>query len=247
MKTLEADLSLYSKQMKDLKRGPNLKSTKAMHQVVLNLLGRNNGDDPTHFIGDSMSQEDLKQARSETFWDAGVYFFQGVLFTYFGDHAQQADAMLRNGHDYIAKIHVAASPIMMDYCLKGVSCFAMARRTRKKKYAKFGILCRTRIKRWLDAGNPNVSRYDSLLEAEYMAYKGHNFAAIKHYEIAIMLAARGGFQQDAAFANERLGQYQIEVMKDVEEGIYRIGEAIKYWGCWGAAAKVHQLEERYFQ
>eukprot|EP00977_Amphora_coffeiformis_P020355 scaffold8152_cov195-Amphora_coffeaeformis.AAC.2 len=247
LKTLEGDMSLYSKQMKDLKRGPNLKSTKAMQQAVLNLMGRNNRDGPTRFIGDSMSQDDFEQSRSEKFWDAGVYFFQGMLFTYFGEHAQQADIMIRKGHDYIAKIHVAAATVMTDYCLKGVSCFAMARRTGKKKYAKLGMLCRTRIKRWLDAGNPNVTRYDSLLEAEYMAYKGQNFAAIKHYEIALLLAARGGFQQDAAFASERLGDFQTEVMKDVEEGRYRIGEAIKYWGGWGAMAKVEHLEQKYFE
>lgn len=246
LQTLEADLSLYSQQMKELKRGPNLKSTKAMHQTVLNLMGRNNHDRPTDFIGDGMSKEDYELSCIEPFWETGVYVFQGVLLAFFGEHARNADAMVRKGHDVVAKSHVGASAIMQDYYLKGVSCFTMARQTGKKKYSKLGNICRAKIKRWLESGNPNVTHYDSVLDAEYMAFKGQNFSAIKHYEAAILLSGRGGYQQDAAFASERLGEFQIEVMKDEEEGKYRIGEAIKYWRAWGSMAKVEHLEQKYF-
>ena len=121
----------------------------------------------------------------------------------------------------------------------------MARKTGKKQYAKLGKLCRTKIKKMLDVGNPNVSHYDALLEAEYTAYIGQHISAIKLYEIAILLAGRGGYQQDAALASERLGEFQIDVMNDMDEGRYRIGEAIKYWGGYGAMSKVKHLEQKY--
>lgn len=248
LQTLREDLSLYSQQMKDLKRGPNLKSTLAMYQTVLNLLGIDNKDNPTqNFSGTAMSEADLAASRLEPFWNSGVLFFQGMLLTYFGEHARQGEVFLTKGLDYLTKVFVASPTNPVDFYLKGVSCFAMARQTKKQKYVKLARTCHSKIKRWLDMGNPNVLHYDALLDAEYMAFRGKNFKAIKHFESAILLAARGGFQQDAALASERYGEFQMEVMNDLDEGRYRIRQAIKYWRGWGAMAKVEQLEHKYLE
>ena len=238
-------MMIYSKQMRDLNREQAAKMAKISHQAFFNLMGRDNIEEPTRFSGIVMSEVDLDNSRSDHFRDVAVALYHGLLFTYFGEHVRQADIMINNGHDYLAKAHVASPSVTLDTYLKGVSCFAVARQTGKKEYAKMGQICRGKVKRWLDMGNPNVKHYDSLLDAEFLAFKDRRFQAIKQYEVAILLAARGGYQQDAALASERLGEFQIDVMKDFDEGRYRLGEAVKYWSSWGAVAKVEHLENKY--
>ena len=245
LELLEADMFLYMRQMNDLKMLLGTKVSKPMRQAYLNLMGKDNVENPTNLSGQVLTQDDLEQSREDPFWHAPINVYHGALFTYFGDHEQQVDMLVRDGHRYVAKTQCAAPHVMVNTYLKGVSCFALARKTGKRKFAKMGQKCRADVKTWLDKGNPNVKHQESLLDAELLAYNGRKFAAIKQYEAAILLAARGGYQQDAALACERLGEFQLQVMNDHDEARYRLEEAIKYWKSWGALAKVNQLHNKY--
>lgn len=77
---------------------------------------------------------------------------------------------------------------------KGISCFDQARKGGKysRTYGNLGRKVRKQIKTWIDGGNPNISHYDSLMDAEKAAWQGRAFAAKQKYEIAILLPARGG-------------------------------------------------------
>jgi hypothetical protein len=242
---LDADSFVYCKQMKALKRDQAAAMMKHFRQVFLNLLGRNNGDNPTRLAGDSFSEYELERCLKDPFFGPIVRICQGMLWTYFGDYVRHAEMAIQMGSDDFTKAHVASSSAMWDSLFKGLSCIAAARETGKKKYAKMGQIFRTRIKTWLSQGNPNVKHYDSLLDAEWMALKGNKFVAIKHYEVAILVSARGGYHHDAALATERLGDYYLTVMSDREMATYQIGESIKFWGEWGAMAKVAHLQEKY--
>jgi hypothetical protein len=110
-----------------------------------------------------------------------------------------------------------------------------------------GQIFRSKVKNWVVQGNPNVRHYESLLDAKWAAFKGKKFDAIKHYEAAILLAARGGVQHDAALATERLAEfyfYSTEI-HDQEEAAFQVCQSIRYWGEWGAIAKVRHLEQKY--
>ena len=247
LESLEADVALYLKQMIDLKREQAVKITKTLYQTVVNLRGENNdSDDPLQFFGQGLTEEELERTKTDTFWNASVMVFRGILWTYFGEHVRHAESLLIAGHGYLAKAHLASPNIMIDTYLKGISCYAAARQTgKKRRYGKLANICRSKVKAWLQVGNPNVKHYDSFLDAEALALKGNKYAAIKQYEVTILQAARSGYQHDAALASERLGEYQLTVMKDREEGAYRLREAEKYWRSWGAFAKVQHLERMY--
>ena len=244
LESLEADIELYLRQMKDLNKAQVVKLTSTLWQAVLNLMRRDNKDDATRFYGKSLTEEDYDVAMSKTCWNASVCRFQGVLLTFFGQHVRQADFLVEHGHDYLAKTQVATPCIMHDTYLNGVSCFAAARETGKSHYAKLGEICRSKIKKWIRKGNPNVKHYETLLDAEAMAWHGKYAAAVKHFEDAILFSGRGGYQHDLAFASERLGEFQLSTMKDNDEGSYRLREAARYWRYWGAHAKVESLEQR---
>ena len=245
LESLEADVSLYLKQMIDLKRGQAVKLLKSLHQAILILMGEHYSDDPMHFAGGAMSEDDYKMAQDDSYWMASLYTYRGTVFPYFGEHVANADTLHELGHNYLEKTHPGSPNNMVDMYLKGVSCFAAARQTRKREYAKLARICRSKIKKWLDLGNPNVKHYDTFLDAEALALKGKRFSAIKHYEVTILQAGRSGYQQDAALASERLGEYQLSVMKNSDEGVFRLREAEKYWRSWGASAKVQHLVSKY--
>ena len=245
LETLDADILTYTKQMKDLKREQTFVQSRSLRQAVLNLRGKDNREDPTSFVGEAWNVKELEVAKKDPFFLAGIVTFQTTLLTYFGEHKRLADWTIELGPDFLAKVHVSSCHVTMNTFVKGVSCFAVARQTRKKKYAKLGQYFLSKIKKWLDMGNPNVKHYESLLEAELLAYKGKTFAAVKQYEVAVLLAARAGYQQDAGLASERLAEYHLTVMDDQEEATYRLRESIKYWRGWGAIAKVEALERKY--
>ena len=245
LESLEADVSIYLKQMIDLKRGQAVKLLKSLHQGILNIMGGHHSADPLHFAGKAMSEDDYEMAQKDSYWMASLYTYRGTVFTYFGEHISNAETLHELGHNFLEKAHSAAPNVMVDTFLKGVSCYAAARQTGKRKYAKLAKICRSKIKKWLDMGNPNVKHYDTFLDAEALALKGKRFSAIKHYEVTILQAARSGYQQDAALASERLGEYQLSVMRDNEEGAFRLREAEKYWRSWGALAKIKHLVAKY--
>ena len=91
--------------------------------------------------------------------------------------------------------------------------------------AAFKLLKLTR--KWVERGTPNVRHHEALPEAEFAMLRGKPRVACKQYAIAVVLAARQGFVQDAALANE---QYCIFLLRDVgdeEEATYRPKEAVK--------------------
>ena len=238
-------MRVYSEQMNDLKRGLAEGACTYARQAFLNLLGRNNVDNPTILIGDAMNEEDYTNGLEDRYLAPGIHSFQTLLYAYFGEYVQQADSVIRLGHDYLAKAFVASPNNVWYTLMTGVCCFAAARQTGKKKYVKIANIIRSKVKGWLDMGNPNVKHYESFLEAEWNAQRGKKHAAIKHFEVAILLAARGGYQHDAAFASERLGEFQLFVMDDKDEAVYRFRKSIDYWRNWGALAKVNHIQNKY--
>merc|ERR1712232_51375 len=98
------------------------------------------------------------------------------------------------------------------------------------------------VKDWAKKGDPNCLHYDLLLDAEKAALKGKKDVAIESYQQAALQAGRSGFIHDQALANERLGDFSLDI-GDVDEAKYRYNEAIKLYGEWGASRKVRQLEE----
>lgn len=241
LETLEADSQLYLMQMKGLKREQAFSVCSYMRQVILNLLGQNNAENPACLSQDLPEKVHLRCP----FLVSSAIAYSGLLQTYFGDYVAYADIIIKLGHDHNQKVNIGAPFNMWDTFLKGVSCFAAARETGKVKYAKMGKIFRSKLKKWLDQGNPNVKHYKTLLDAEWMAFKGKNATAVMHYEAAILLAARGGYQHDAALATERLGDFHLTISGDLEEAAYQIGLSRKYWGEWGALAKVNHLCQKY--
>jgi hypothetical protein len=92
--------------------------------------------------------------------------------------------------------------------------------------------------------NPNITHCESLIDAELAALEGHTHLAIKHYEVAILLAGRRGFTNDQALAHERFGDYMME-RGDLNDAAYHLRFAIRLYEDWGASAKASQMKAKH--
>lgn len=94
--------------------------------TFLNLLGQNDGK-RLELVGQAFRKED-SQSQQDVFHKAGIVMWQGVLFTYFGKHIQQADNAVKFWHDYLEKAYLSVPTIFSKLPMQ--SSFGMI--TRKK-------------------------------------------------------------------------------------------------------------------
>jgi len=205
-------------------------------QLILDLMGAS--EKVAVLNGDSINVERLQVPKvDQQFKDINELVLMG-------DYEAAARVALDLGDAY-DKTHTNMPQVMPVNFLRGVALYAMARRTRNRKYLRHAKRVRAKIGSWLKAGNPNVSHFYPLLCAEQAALDKKKDEAKRHYHDAIVLSARTGHIQYAALANERYADFCRNELGDEEEAAFRIEEAIRYYQEWGANAKVERLQRMY--
>eukprot|EP00980_Cylindrotheca_fusiformis_P027446 scaffold20461_cov117-Cylindrotheca_fusiformis.AAC.9 len=128
--------------------------------------------------------EELSQPEQATnlkmFWQMGstskgavylgaMYGWQGELLVFF-DLESAANRALKDG-DKFATLSPDVFHNMRGTFLQATALFAIARRTRKRKYRTHANKLAYRIKGWTTRGNPNVRNYNMALMAEQAALR----------------------------------------------------------------------------
>ena len=210
---------------------------KSTLQYLLNLWGKDKQNDTSKMTGLALTDEELRNFQeNEKMQFAAFETLRGFLNTYLGNHLEQANMALKYGVKYLDTFLLGSLFIVVDAYMKSLSLFAAYGQTRKRKYLRLGRAFRSRIKGWVREKNPNVQHYILLVDAELLASK-KKMSAVKKFEEGILLAARAGYQNDAALGNERLGAF-FKSMGQEEDARYRFDQASKYYENWGAHAKL---------
>ena len=169
--------------------------------------------------------------------------FKNIMCNFFGDFEQGAKLALERGDEYEKK---NGSPLtMLDTLHQGISLYAMARKTKEKKYIKAAKKAKKRIAMWLKKGNINVTHYIPFLEAEEAALEGNVDEAKRLYPWAISLASSSGFPHNAAFPSERFAEYLLHDLKDEDRAGEYFQDSIKYYTDWGSDYKADLLKQNY--
>ena len=242
LETLERDCMEYTQQMAEFNRDFVRTEICCIWQTVRNLMIPS--EDPCGMTGGVIADEHFLPTASP-FLAEFIKFYQRYLCSLFGRHQQVAELATGN-EGLLPMLHAVPGSIqlLLEALGTGVSLFAAARQTKNSRYKKAGMRVLTTVKRWVEKGNPNARHIEALLEAEKLAaWNGSVHVAKKNFEVAIALASRGGFIQDAAFAYERYGDFLMEHSE--EDAAFHIGEAIRLYREWGAGAKVAYLEAKY--
>lgn len=189
--------------MRDLNRDGPRRRTIVVMQWAQCLMGKTK--DPKVLSGEAFDPDMYKGALNhEAIFQATRYFYEGLLYVYFGLHEKHVQLILDVGEEFsFQKASPGAIANHTEPFIRGLSFFVVARERRNKKYLKYGKKMLKKIKAWIAKGNPNLNHYESLLDAELAFLKGDAAAAEKHYSTAVLLSARVGFVHDAGLASER--------------------------------------------
>jgi hypothetical protein len=240
LRGIDADCRIFVPQMEELKRLGSADITRVVWQTVLNLMGRSS---PANILSGEVMDENkiLERAFDEKFMTNVINGLKSFLYAYLGEHRLGAELAVAKGDKYLKEVPCALFG-MAETFSRGITLYAMARKTNKRKFKKHAIQVKKTIQSWVDAGNPNVKQHLCLLNAEQAALDGKNDLARALYGKAVILAARGGFLHDAALASERFADFVLGYDRD--EATYRLEESIRFYSEWGATSKVEMLRIR---
>jgi hypothetical protein len=172
-----------------------------------------------------------------------VHFSEGELIIFSGDYESAAKRAIKKGGMYEKELP-AFFMIMIETFHRGVALYAMAQKTKRRKYRARAEIIRKTMMKWMRRGNPNVTYFVQFLTAEHYALGSKLDKAEEHYRKAIVFTARTGHLHHSGLFNERYADFLLNARKDVNEAKYRLGEAIRYYEEWGATGKVQQLKDR---
>eukprot|EP00986_Skeletonema_menzelii_P004611 scaffold1587_cov139-Skeletonema_menzelii.AAC.3 len=245
LKPLAVDCITYIEQMKQLDQDYILHQTLPFAQGVLNMLG--DAEDPLLLSGSAMVEEEyllmIESSDARVMSFLHLQIFKSFICNFFGDFEQGAKLALERGDEYEKK---NGSPLaMVDFLHQGISLYTMARRTKEKRYIKAAKKVKKKVAQWVKKGNINAVHYVPFLEAEEAALEGRSDSATKFYSKAITLAARSGFQQNAALASERFAEYLLLDLKENDKAAQYFQDSIKYYSGWGSDYKAEMLKKKY--
>ena len=244
LEQLQHDTLVYIKQGDELNRGQTVVCMVLLRQACLNLMGMS--QNPIELTGESIDQNEVTNValmtmnRSLLCW---ILALQSLLYAFFGEHELGAELALSKG-DTQEKVLVGSSLIAHDVFYRGISLFEMARKTKNRRYKKEAKKARSCVKSWLAKGNPNMKHIDAALLAESAALDGKVQQARRHYEKAVVAAARAGFVHHAALISERYGDYLFQELSCPDDASFQFENATKFYSSWGAFAKVDILRQK---
>ena len=226
-------------QMENLGQSEPALATRIAWQLCLNLLGEEKDKLVLHGRAlPPLEDDDFPSAVILGFRN----FCQFSLYLFYGEYELTANTALKCGDSY-TKLLTGDFITLIETFHRGVALYAMARRTNLRKYRNPANTIRKVVQKWARSGNPNVSHYEKFLDAEDYGIRGKHERAEANYQEAIKLAAKTGHLHHAGLFNERYADL-LFIMKNENEAVYRLEEAIRWYSEWGDKLKVKALSER---
>jgi predicted ATPase len=239
---LADDLYSFASQMKEFKRQNCYEIAIVYWEFLDSIVGRSDCD-ILDYGGNHVSNDELNcWYKANPRLRKCRNFLRSFLCFLYGKYEQCADLAAEFGHDEYWKGNPGVVTGYFELLSKGISCYAAAGRTKKRKYKRLAQIIHRRIIQLANKGNPNVIQYKLILDAEKHALKGRHTTAMALYNNAVVMSARGGYLLEAAVSSERLAHLHLQ-KKDERETSYRLEQACKYYTDLGAHRKVELLRQ----
>jgi predicted ATPase len=203
-------------------------------------------EDPFVLSGEAMHEHiDVARAKKEK----NVVGFHGFLFMKLclayllepaGDRtAAAAKALWAEPNPFDGSPNYAVIPFSF---YSAMAAMAISQTTTKRKYRKIWIKNTKTVEQWEKRGVPWISHLVALLHAERdRTLMKKEASEIKSgYDSAIRLAARGGFVNDCALANERCALF-FKSIGDGDWFAHYRQKSLTLYKEWGAIAKLNIL------
>jgi len=244
---LEQKMATYSKAISQIRRQNTFNYVAVFRQAVLNLLGQ--AENPSRLMGDAYNEEQAipraiaANDRSELHL---IYLNKLILCYLFGDaHQAVQNAVLAEQYldGVVSMLYV---PIFHFY--DSLAHLAVLADASSEKEALLNRVDanQKKMQKWAHHAPMNHLHKFYLVEAEKARVLGQVVEAEECYERAIKGARDNEFIQEEALAYELAAKFYLARDMDKFAQTY-LKEAHYGYVCWGALAKVKDLEARYSQ
>lgn len=246
---LEQEISRYEVAMAQFKQGLPLHLLSIYHQSVLNLMGQS--ADPCCLTHSCLS-ENHRLPQSAAVDEQSILFHlslnQLILSYLFHDTAQVAACVVTTNQLLSAgAVGLLTVPVFHFYdSLARIAIFAGVPAVEQPDIFEEIAGNQRKIKHWAEYAPMNYLHKFYLVEAEQCRILHHDAEAADAYDRAIALAQEHGYIQEAALANELAGRFYLAKGRTKIAQMYLLEARRGYW-CWGAMAKVNDLDQRYSQ
>jgi predicted ATPase/signal transduction histidine kinase len=240
---VQHDLEKFAHAMAHLKQEQTLLLHKIVLQMVLNL--HNISDDPCRLTGASHNEDTLRVTTDNRTAMFGLHFNKMILcylfhkYTQAHEHAQAVeptlDSIIGNPGVPISHFYIALSRLAI---------VLETPKSRRNSLLRKIASHQKKLKKWAFHAPMNYLNKWHLVEAELMRVTGRDLAAAKHYDQAIALAEKNGFQQEVALANELAARFYFIKGQEKIARMY-LQDAYARYQQWGAVAKVRHMEAQY--
>ncbi len=248
---VEKDIYRFIKVTEALKQEHNFFAFTIFHNTVLNLI-----ESPTNklvflcVVGKNQEQEEkyLKQWQDDAWLLFFVYHFKTVYYYLFNDCVNA----LTNGIKTEQHIENLSSHITVPqhyfYCTLSLLANYSHSKSREEKQNIIETVNRNQLEMqiWAEHCPENFQHKYNLIEAEKKRVLEDYWQAAELYEKAIQGAKKYEFIHEEAIAYERAAEFYFSLDRQEIGNLY-LRNAHHCYSCWGAKAKVRQLEEEYPQ
>ncbi|MFE8604134.1 trifunctional serine/threonine-protein kinase/ATP-binding protein/sensor histidine kinase [Archangium violaceum] len=229
-----------------LRHEPALNYTKAVRQVVLNLMSR--AEDPCRLVGEAYDEEEMlafHQEARDSYGLGSAYLWKLQLCFLFGRRAEalkHADALRTQLNGLVGQFQVPAA-LLFD------SLAVLANHADASPGTRGQLLERVegnleRLKVFAAHAPMNHAHKDSLVRAERARVLGEPEKARELYYQAMSLAHENEYRNEEALAAELFSEFAASRGELDLAGLF-LEKAHHLYELWGAKAKVQELERRH--
>ncbi|MEH2182206.1 trifunctional serine/threonine-protein kinase/ATP-binding protein/sensor histidine kinase [Nostoc sp.] len=239
----------YTKLTVELKQDYSVFYIKAVIQIAFNLIDKSKNE---YYLisGNSLEEENLllkEWIKNNTQWLLNITYLGKIIVSYFFKNyvkaveaAIECDKYAESCAAYLVSVqhnfYFSLSLLALNNCDKN----------QQKQLLRKVSLNQKIMKKWAFHCPANFLHKYELVEAEKARLMGKNLRAMEYYERAIRGAKEQKFLQEEALAYERAAEFYLSIGKE-EIGYFYLNNAYFCYTCWGAKAKVKDLESEYPQ
>jgi predicted ATPase/signal transduction histidine kinase len=245
---LEREMVKYSESMRQLKQHHTLHINELHRQVTLNLLGQS--QNPCQLSGEGFDEDaalPLCFEANDKSTICYIYLHKLILGCLFHQYSRTLEYTAVAERYLESLLGTAAIPAFHFYnSLARLAAFLDADEAEQTCILEKVAANQDKMKLWAQHAPMNYLHKFYLVEAERARVLGHDCDAREYYDQAIDLAREHGYVNEEAIANELAARFYL-AKGQARLAQHYLQDAHYAYGCWGAVAKVRDLEARYPQ
>ncbi len=217
------------------------------HAIPGNIIGMNS-QNYRLIYGESKQEEQQhlkKWLDSKNEWLLFIFYFAKLVVNYFFKNYSKVDYYSFQAEKYIKSVGTYLPSSQFNF-YSSLSFMIFYDKKQKTELITKVIENQKKMKTWVENCPSNFQHKYDLVEAEKARVLGKNWQAEEFYEKAIQGAKKYEFIHEEALAYERASEFYFSLGRE-EIGKLYLRNAHHCYLCWGAKAKVKQLEEEYPQ